>query len=143
MSGDWAGFYDLIAPAKRDAAIGSLIYFAAFAGLGSETASAEYKRLMQSHGLDPEPPALDVSAAPGAQLSQWLASAKDRRKLFADLMALTRDRRKTDDKILNASAVLSDVRVTGDAATGTLTTPDGKKKTMAFARVEGRWYLDE
>lgn len=142
-SGDWAGFYDCLAPAKRDAAIGRLLYLAAFTKMGGDTAEAEYKKLMESHGLDPNPPKPDPAAPQGAQFAQWLAPAKDRRKLFADLMVFTHPTRKADDAFFDAASTLADLRVTGETATGKLVKPDGKKKTINFVRTDGAWFLDE
>ncbi len=142
-SGDWAGFYDCLAPTKRDTAIGGLLYLAAFTKMGGGAAEAEYTKLMAAHGLDPKPPTPDPAAPQGAQLAQWLAPAKDRRKLFADLMAFTRPTRKADDVIFDPAATLADLRVTGETATGKLVKPDGKKKTISFVSADGAWYLDE
>ncbi|MCC6739482.1 MAG: hypothetical protein IT452_10590 [Planctomycetia bacterium] len=142
-TGDWAGFYDCVAPEKRDSLIGALLYLAGFTKMAGDAAEAEYLKVMAAHGLDPRPPVPDPSAPQGAQLAQWLAPAKDRRKLFADLMEYTKPTRKADDRTLDPAAVLSNVQVSGDSATGTLTRQDGGKKTVRFAKVDGRWFLDE
>lgn len=142
-AGDWAGLYECLAPAKRDAAIGGLLYLAMFTKMGGEAVEAEYKKLMASHGLDPNPPTPDPAAAQGAQLAQWLAPAKDRGRLFSDLMTYTRPTRKADPAIIDPAATLADLAVTGDAASGKLVKPDGKKKPIRFVKQDGAWYLDE
>ena len=95
----------------------------------------------RSDGLDPNPPEPDPAAAQGAQFAQWMAPAKDRAKLFPDLMTYTRAAQPTN-RLIDSATTLADVRVTGDAATGIQVKPGGKKRTLHFVKQDGAWFLD-
>lgn len=141
VAGDWQGYYECLAPARRDEAIGALLYLASFARMNGSASEAEYVRLMRAHGLDPQPPQPDTNAASGDQLAHWLAPAADRGRLFAELMAYTRSVRKTEPPLRDRAARLSALHVTGEAAVATLHTGDGRTRTLRFVRVGGAWYL--
>lgn len=141
VAGDWVGYYECLAPARRDEAIGALLYLASFARMNGPAAEAEYVKLMGAHGLAPQPPQPDPTSARGEQLARWLAPAADRGRLFAELMAYTRSVRKTEPPLRDRAARLSALHVTGEAAVAKLHTGDGRTRTLRFVRVGGAWYL--
>lgn len=141
IAGDWVGFYGCIAPARRDAAIGGLIYVAMFTRMGGDSAEAAHTNLMFSHGLTPNPLKPDPTASQGAQLAQWLAPADDRARLFADLVTYTRTSPKAKQPI-DPAATLAAVRVTGNVATGRQVAPDGGHRMLRFVKLGGDWFLE-
>lgn len=141
---DWGGYFDAVAPADRDIAIGAWLYLATFARMAGEPAGKEYAALMTAHGLSAEPPRLDptvLQLPPRERLARHLAPVKDKRAFFVALAAFTTANMKDVKPLVDPAATVKDVRITGDTASATMARPNGKSASIRFQRVDGRWFL--
>lgn len=141
---DWGGFFDSVAPADRDLAIGAWLYVAAFARMAGDSAEKDYAALMTAHGLSAEPPDLDptlLELPPRERLARHLAPVRDRRAFYVAIAAFTTANMKDLKPLIDPAATVKDIRITGDTASGTLAKPGGKSSSVRFQRVDGRWFL--
>ena len=135
---DWKGFYACVDPEKTHEMLVGALFMASFSVMQDKDGQKQVEEIGKRHGCD-------LSSGPGAPKGdpkEILKGVKDPAAFFTDLMTFADSKSKPGDKThLAVSGQLSDVKIEGDRATGSMTKKDGKKDTMHFARRGGSWYL--
>lgn len=135
---DWKGFYACVDPEKSHEMLTGAVFMAGFSVMQDKPAQEELEKIGDKHGCNLKSGAAGSKGDP----KELLKAVKDPAGFFNDLMTFSDKHSKTGEKPrLAISGLLADVKVQGDAATGTMTTKDGKKDTMKFVRRGGTWYL--
>lgn len=137
-SKDWKGFYGCVDPEKAHEMLVGAVFMASFSVMQDKDGQKQVEEIGKRHGCD-------LSSGPGAPKGdpkELLKGAKDPAGFFSDLMTFADAKSKPGEKShLAISGQLSDVKIEGDRATGSMTQKDGKKDTMNFTRRGGSWYL--
>lgn len=124
-----------------------------FAGLGGEedaAKTAKIKQTMAKHGLTDAFLAKindDKSAkSPEERMKTMVEPINDHGQFIADMMAALAEVGDKDEQgPFTKDATLTNVKIDGDAASGTIETSHGGNKQsepIAFKKVGGRWLLD-
>jgi hypothetical protein len=139
-SKDWKTFYGCCDPENARQMLAGLVMAAGFTVMQDKEGEKEFKELLHRHGLES-----DKAASMKGDSKPDLASVKDPAGCFGDLMAFCEKKSKGADvnTMIRLQGDLSDVKIDGDKATGTLTLKNGPKTPIAFVRISGSWYLSE
>ena len=149
---DWPTALGCLTAPSQDKVVAGLVVAIATASIMSNDAAA----VLERHGVDRKELMGNVVGGALANLispreavekgmGECLAKIPDKPAFFADGMTwLEANNKKVADKLmLAAGAQLSDVRINGDTATGTLSVPvAGGGTSLRFAKVNGRWLID-
>jgi HEAT repeat protein len=147
---DWGAFHDQVDPEDRNVAIFALLFLAAFATMGDDDAAKEFEGLMKKHGVPEkkegaEPLPMNDKEKLKEAAKEMFKDVKDKRALFADILAFTESRQKegeNDGFMITEKTELTGLKEEGEVATGTLKgTKDDEEKPIKFVKRESRWYL--
>jgi len=137
---DWKGFYGCCDPENALQMLAGMVMAAGFSVMQDKEGEKELKELLRRHGLESDKP----SAMKGDSKPD-LATVKDPAACFGDLMAFCEKKSKSADMntMMRLQGDLTDVKIDGDKATGTVALKNGPKTPIAFVRLNGSWYLSE
>lgn len=137
-SKDWKGFYQCCDPEKAPEMIMGGLMMAGFSVMQDKEGEKELNEISRRHGFDPE----NKGAMAKGNPKEVLKSVKDPAGFFHDLMTFSsRKSKKGEEPKMDVTGQLTDVKIQGESATGTLTTKDGKKTPTRFVRRDGSWYI--
>ncbi len=140
-SNDWKTFYGCCDPEKAQDLLAVMVMMAGFSVMQDKEGEKELHEIFRRHGIDPDKQvsmkASDSKAA--------MASVKDPAACFHDLMTFNAKKSKKGDamSMMKLEGDLSDVKIEGDKASGTVTLKDGKKTPVSFIHRGGSWYLSD
>lgn len=112
----------------------------------AEAKTAAIKKVLDKHGvkIGEKPPAglMGQSGNPNPKaLGALIKDVADKPAFIADIMAAMDGMAGAGPKSDDFEGTLTDVKETGDTATGTLTTKKSKG-TMSFKKIDGSWRID-
>lgn len=137
-SKDWKGFYACVDPEKSHEMLVAALFMASLSVMQDKPGETELEEIGKRHGYDLKAGAPSSKGDP----KEILKAVKDPAGFFLELMTFADKRSKEGEKPhLAISGQLTDVKIQGDAATGSMTRKEGKKDTMNFVRRGGSWYL--
>jgi hypothetical protein len=137
---DWKSFYGCCDPENARQMLAGLVMAAGFSVMQDKDGEKELKELLHRHGLDAE-----KQGSMKGDSKPDLAPVKDPAACFGDLMTFCEKKSKGADmnSMLRLQGDLTDVKIDGDKATGTVALKNGPKSPIAFVRLKGSWYLSE
>ena len=149
---DWGGMISCMSADSQDMMIGGMSMMvqmmSAFGGGDKMKGASD---ILTKHGVKMEMPTDPAAAAnPQDAMKKATAGVKDKTACLSELMVWFEkngdEKQKANfnpDEM--ASAVLADVKIDGDTATGKVTTKKGgeeKTDDAHFKKVDGKWYMD-
>jgi len=159
---NWQGFADTLTTESQEAMAGGLamagLFMKAFAGFGgaskdekTKSAFEDMDKVLSKHGLSEEAmkkmggeKKKDMS--PQEAMAKIAEPIKDKPQFIADMMGVLTKIDPEKQKVpLNEDAKLTDLKVDGDTAKGTVVTKkDGKeqKQPIAFKKTSSGWKID-
>ncbi len=149
---DWKAALDCLTPQTRDNVVGGLLVAVASASVMNEDAAA----VLEKHGIDRNQLMGDFLAGafanlgkPGDALGEGVRRCVDK---IVDKPAFAGDasqwieqhsQQAVDPFGKAREAELSDVRIEGDTASGTVSVPVvGNERSLRFKKIDGRWLID-
>lgn len=140
---DWKTVAELLTPESQESMAAGMLVGASLIAAFEEEKGKEFEQLMSKHGLDvdPEegPPGMEDASMEDA-LKAVISPIKDKPAFIADMVGWLEE--NADDSGFDeiGSATLSDLTITGDTASGTLTVND-EPQPIEFRRSNGRWLI--
>ena len=141
-SGDYASVLKYMAPDDQNSLLYVTMMGLGIATMGDKVAATEVEGILKKHGMKADKENnvnLSDEVAAKKALAETFKDVKDKPALFEELMkALEKHAGKTNPPIPE-NAQLTNVKIEGDTATGTITS-EGKEKEVNFVKIDGRWY---
>jgi hypothetical protein len=147
-SKDYQAMIESVTPETQEMMLGSMVFGASFQAMADESKQASLDELFKKYGIDTQSDAMGEVDDPEKAMKQLVAGVKDRPACFAAIMEWIEENTEGErpDMFEGADfdeAELTEVKIDGDKATGTVVT-DGNEDSnpMQFQRIDGVWYID-
>jgi len=140
---DWKAVAELLSPESQEAMAAGMIIAGSFIGAFDEQKGEEFQQLLSKHGIDVDPekgPEGMEDASMEEALKAVVGPVKDKPAFVADMIGWLDENADGAGFGDIGSGTLSDVTITDDMATATVTV-DGEPHPIEFRRSNGRWLV--
>lgn len=138
---DWHATASMLVPDDQAMLAGTGMLMAGFATMGDESKEKSLNELLSRHGVDLDDKSESSAEDMETAMQEVTAPIKDKPQLIADLMQWISENSDDDEGSPFATLdSLSDVKVDGDQATGTISTEMGDQP-IAFRKIDGSWRI--